>query len=212
MPATHSRRTPGRITTGERSSAMRSRAARARFCGNPTASTGITSGRFRTCRWKTSRPGLERSPTSSSAIRRATCGWSASPAQTARPRVRIGLRRGSRLRAEGPRSWARWATACSARFLPQPTRRPTQHGCTRCSPRSRPRAPRRSRWKFRLTDSTRVASTESRSMSRFSPTSRATISTTTPPWARTVRRRRGFFRGRVCASPSSTPTIPLVKA
>ena len=44
------------------------------------------------------------SPTSSTAVRRSDCGWSASPAPTARPRARTGSRRRSTRAAAAPRS------------------------------------------------------------------------------------------------------------
>ena len=94
---------------------------------------------------------------------------------------RAGARR---LRAaRGDRS-ARSATACVGALAPASHTTPDVDACcTSCSRSSMRAGARRSRWKCRRTASTRAASTARRSTSRCSPTSRATISTTTSTMA-----------------------------
>ena len=91
--------------TAASSCPTRSRAGRARCCGS---SRGFqwdaqleraASRRSRDCS-----SGRVTSPTSSTAARRATCGWSASPAPTARRRARNGSRRRSMPAGAAPRS------------------------------------------------------------------------------------------------------------
>ena len=92
------------------------------------------------------------------------------------------------------------AAATSARSAPgfrPPRRRRDRHDARRAhaapaaARRSRDAGATPSRWKCRRTGSTRAASTACGSTSRCSPTSRATISTTTARWSATARRRRG---------------------
>ena len=131
------------------------------------------------------------------ASRRASFGWSASPARTARrPRsaccATCSTSRGRAQRVDRHARRAGRQRGRAARRAAAASRRPGRSSCSACSARScDARRARRSRWRCRRTRSISAASTGSRSTRPCSRTSRATISTITARWRRTSRRRRG---------------------
>ena len=74
-------------------------------------------------------------PRRSTAIRAARCGWSASPARTARRRRRICSRRSSRPPASAAACSARSATASATRCARRRARRRRRRRCRRCCAR-----------------------------------------------------------------------------
>ena len=146
---------------------------RRRCCGKRRASTGRRRGACRTLavrRAASERSGVHRRRDLRPSVARR-CGWSASPAPTARRRAPSGSRNAldAQRHARGGAS-ARSATASlgAPRAVAHTT--PDAALVHEMLAQLRAQARARSRWKCRRTASIRAASTASRSTSRCSPT------------------------------------------
>ncbi len=156
--------------TAARTSRTPSAAARRACSGRRRASHGARSGacQMRRCAGSRRRRACWRMRSMAGRARR--CGPAASPAPTARLPAASGSPQRSPAPARNAGCWARSERAFPARSPTRATQPPTRSNCTACWPGCGAMVPRRWRWRFLRTASTRDAPTALLSTARCSPT------------------------------------------